>query len=158
MKYSAWVQVTEYDEDFCFFLSHKILEEGDSSKFYTGATEVEALGKLLGDIRVGHPTFFLDVPIPESFGHVHAVRKIIKKMMEQCCQGIIPENLFWGGNWDVTFLLKRLLIVNQTNQPWKPLSFPTQFKFATIRQSMELIGLQSLTMVTMTLTRRVQLL
>jgi hypothetical protein len=108
MKYSAWVQVGDYDDDFCLYLSHKILEEGDSSNFYSGETEIEALGRLLDDIQVGHPDFFHDVAIPQSYHHVFAVRDMLHEMVRQVHKGIMPTELYWGGNWDVTFFVKEV--------------------------------------------------
>ncbi len=106
MKYRAYVKVTDYDDDFCLFFDHNILDEGEVSRSCLGDTKIQALIRLLDSIQVGHPSFHLGVPIPDSFHHVSAVRYMIGEMLEKCKKGEMPGNLFWGGNWDVTFVVE----------------------------------------------------
>ena len=108
MSYKAYLKVTEYDYDFCFFICHKMLEEGETSRVYYGSTASFALGKLLADIQVGHPHYHLGVTIPESYGHVQVVRNRIEQMITECIWFQVPQNLYWGGNWDVNFVVEEV--------------------------------------------------
>lgn len=105
--YNAYLDITNYDDDFVLIVDKWVLVEGRRSAVFVGTTPAEALGKLLA-VTVAtdrNCTLSALVPVPEGYRHVKEVQRRLTDLRLYCERGQMPppELLHWGGNWDVTF-------------------------------------------------------
>jgi hypothetical protein len=110
MPYQAYVEVEAngYDDDFCLLFDGRRLGEGDTSPAVCGRTEIEALTRLLQRLTATdyHQKIEPGAPLPEGYRHARSVRRMLADMLEVCDRGSLPRDLYWGGNWDVRFIVK----------------------------------------------------
>lgn len=108
--YSAKIKVENYDDDFVLLQGGSPLLEGCVSDVFLGDTPCTALLALLEATEVtdynrchkpGH--------VPESFRHVKYVEELLADLRNYAAAGgVIDEDLHWGGNWDVTFVIEEV--------------------------------------------------
>jgi hypothetical protein len=106
---NAYVKVMNYDDDFILLCDGKPILKGKSSKRFTANTKALAIFRLLSTLSATdyNQRYPAHGPVPEGYHHVKYVRKLLNKMLDESKSGKVPDGLYWGGNWDVQFVIEK---------------------------------------------------